>query len=320
MKRLTYQFSGVGEDFGPRSDGLVTGHTWENGAHALTVADAMSGLKWQDGDDVPGSYNDVICIDGIVSSVPAHHASGGINPGSKFWAPKPWLFDLMSREMVNNPNYFTRNIVFLGRRASHDANGWPPAMIDNFVTIVLEEEKRIGRQVVLTQHGDFQTNRSDAGDIAHKLIQQRYLERTGKHMKLKYTPGLFRTTAEAECREMPATSSPVVARIPKGSPVFVIGDTFDQAGWFRLGIVGSDPERLLFLRSSQLELVSNKIYDPIATVVNNVLAGRPALPQGETVEVIKEVPTGLTQQDLQKAVSAERERIATAEANRIRKT
>lgn len=325
MKRLTYQFSGVGEDFGPRSDGLVTGHTWENEAHALTVADALSGLKWQDGDDVPGSYNDVICIDGIVSSVPPHHASGGINPGSKFWSPKPWLYDVMSPEMVNNPNYFTRNIVFLGRRASHDANGWPPSMIDNFVTVVLEEEQRIGRRVVLTQHGDFQSNRSDAGAIAHGLIQQRYLERTGRTMQLNHAPRLWRTTADAEAREFPDTRvAPLSWRIPKGTPVYAVGHAPNMAGngTFRMGVASSNPERIVFLRGSQLELLpSTELPARIARVVNETLAGRDPFAV-KTVEVIKEVevPTGLTQQDVQRGVEAERERIAQAEADRIRNT
>lgn len=176
--RSTYRFEGSGEDFGPRADGMVTAHTTESPYNKLTVADAITLARWQDRPDILGSYNDLICIDGILSCVPPNHASGGIAPHIVEFQPEAWLYTVLPREAVHNPNYFTRNVSFMGTKAWFDANGWPPAMIDNFVTVLLEEEARIGRRVVLTDHEDFQTNRSDAGPIANALIKKRYAERT----------------------------------------------------------------------------------------------------------------------------------------------
>lgn len=171
-----YKFTGAGEDFGPRSDGMVTFHTWESDPVKTTVADAMAGLVWQDGDDVLGSYNRVVCFDGVISAVPDDHASGGINPGSAFWNPKAWLYTVLDADEIANPNYFTLNICARGQRAYYDLHGWPPSIIDGMAQSWIDEEKRIGRKVVPTNHADFQTNRSDAGAIAMALIKKRYAE------------------------------------------------------------------------------------------------------------------------------------------------
>jgi hypothetical protein len=172
----TYRFTGRGEDFGPRSDGLVTFHTWESHPTDLSVASAMKGLVWQDGDDVLGSYNRVVCSDGIISTVPDNHASGGINPSSQDFKPKAWLFDKLSSEQVRNPNYFTLNVCARGQRAYFDTHGWPASIIDGMARCWIDEERRLGRKVVPTNHADFQTNRSDAGAIAMSLIKKRYAE------------------------------------------------------------------------------------------------------------------------------------------------
>jgi hypothetical protein len=176
----TYRFSGAGEDFGPRADGMVTLHTWENGPTDNTVAGMMNDLAWQDGDTVPGSYNRVICIDGVISAVPDHHASGAINPSSPAWAPKAWLYTVLDRDEVNNPNYFTLNLCAAGQRGYYDLNGWPPSIVDGFARSIIEEEQRIGRRVVITNHLDFQTNRTDAGLKVTALVKARYAELTGQ--------------------------------------------------------------------------------------------------------------------------------------------
>jgi hypothetical protein len=175
----TYRFSGAGEDFGPRADGMVTLHTWESHPTANKVADMMDDLRWQDGDAVAGSYNRVICSDGVISAVPDHHASGGINPGSPYWSPKAWLYTVLDRDEVANPNYFTLNLAAAGQRAYYDLNGWPPSIVDGFARSIIEEEQRIGRKVVLTNHLDFQTNRTDAGLKVTALVKARYAELTG---------------------------------------------------------------------------------------------------------------------------------------------
>ena len=208
----TYRFTRAGEDFGPRADGLVTAHTTESPYNRLTVADALVLAAWQDRDDVAGSYNDLICIDGVVSCVPPEHASGGINPGSRYFAPEPWLYDVMPAEQVRNPNFFTRNVSFMGQAAWFNANGWPPAMIDHFVRVMIEEEARIGSRVILTDHEDFQVNRSDAGPIANALIRQRYLELTGADMPAltNYALEIIQIDGNAAIRSGPSTSSPTL--------------------------------------------------------------------------------------------------------------
>ena len=198
VTRQRYTFAGSGEDFGPRADGLVTAHTTQSSYNRLTVADAIVLARWQDRSDILGSYGDLICIDGILECVPPSHASGGINPASADFSPEPWLYDLMSREMVRNPNYFTRNVSFMGDMFWFDANGWPPQMIDNFVTVMLEEEARIKSRTILTDHEDFQTNRSDAGPIANALIRKRYLERTQEDIMLNFITEDWNTLASSD--------------------------------------------------------------------------------------------------------------------------
>lgn len=173
----TYTFTGKGEDFGPRADGMVTLHTFEpTDPLKTTIRDAIAGAKWQDRDDILGSYNRIVCTDGVLSTVPDHRASGGINPGSADWAPRAWLYQYLDADEIANPNYFTLNLCAMGRRAYFDSNGWPPAIIDGFARSILDEERRIGRSVVVTNHADFQRNRSDAGSIAIDLVMKRYAQ------------------------------------------------------------------------------------------------------------------------------------------------
>ena len=172
----TYTFTGKGEDFGPRADGIVTLHTTEvTDPLKTTVRDALALARWQDRDDILGSYGRLICTDGVVRTVPDDHASGGINPSSEYFKPRTWLYDFLPREEVHNPNYFTLNLAAMGRKEYFDANGWPARIIDGFARSVIEEEKRIGRGVVVTNHADFQPgNRSDAGQICIDLVLKRY--------------------------------------------------------------------------------------------------------------------------------------------------
>ena len=58
----TFRFTGSGEDFGVRADGIVTLHTTESVATRNTVADAKIVAAWQDRPDILGSYNRLICI------------------------------------------------------------------------------------------------------------------------------------------------------------------------------------------------------------------------------------------------------------------
>jgi hypothetical protein len=176
--------TGSGEDFGPRADGFVAGHTWEG--KTLTVGTVEQFLKpggpadWQDADHILGSYNLVICSDGVVETVQWDHASGGINPGSSGFNPRAWLYGVADRDEIFNPNYFSLQLCFFVSLAYCDANGWPPYMIDAAARAWIEEEQRTGRKMTWTQHADFQPppNRFDCGDTATRLVKARYAELT----------------------------------------------------------------------------------------------------------------------------------------------
>jgi hypothetical protein len=175
----TFRFTGAGEDFGPRGSGLVILHTTESVATRNTVADAILVARWQDRDDVLGSYNRLIATDGVLSCVPDDHASGGVNPASDFFDPKPWLFKMLPSEMVRNPNMVALQLAAVGQRAFFDANGWPAGIIDGYARSIIEEERRTGINMVVANHADFQPgNRTDAGAIAIDLVMKRYAELT----------------------------------------------------------------------------------------------------------------------------------------------
>jgi hypothetical protein len=173
--------TGYGEDFGPRADGFVILHTWE-GPKLGTVAGLLAGpADWQDADSVLGSYNWVICTDGVVETVRADHASGGINPFSAGFRPASRLYQLADASEINNPNFFALQLCFFVSLAYVEANGWPPYMIDAAARAIIEEEQRIGREVVVAGHRDFQPppERFDAGTIAFNLVMARYRELVG---------------------------------------------------------------------------------------------------------------------------------------------
>ena len=200
--------TGVGEDYGPRADGFVCLHTWEGDPLRTTVADALApgALPWQDQDSVLGSYNRVICSDGVISTVRDDHAAGGINPFSAGFRPLPWLVAAADASEVNNPNAFALQLCFFGRKAHYDANGWPPYMIDAAARSWIEEEQRTGRKQVLCNHGDFQPppERFDAGPIATALVKKRYAELTAPVppkeddvIPLKYKEEMWTTRPDA---------------------------------------------------------------------------------------------------------------------------
>lgn len=181
--------TGPDEDFGPRADGLVTLHTFENAdPRKNTLRDAIAGAIWQDRADVLGSYGRIIAVDGVLLTVPDDHASGGINPASAYWKPAAWLYKFFSREVIANPNYFTLNLCAMGQAAWYEANGWPSGIIDGFARSIIDEERRIGRSVVVTNHLDFQTNRSDAGAKCIQLVMKRYEELTAAPAPVVVTP------------------------------------------------------------------------------------------------------------------------------------
>lgn len=176
-----YTFSGTGEDFGPRKGRfLVVLHTFENTDPTKnTMRDALAGAIWQDRNDILGSYNRLIAVNGVLGCVPDDRASGGINPASQYFKPRPWLYNLLPANVVNDPNAYALQLCAMGRRDYYDANGWPPAIIDGFARSLIEEEQAARSGMVVANHADFQPgNRSDAGTICIDLVMKRYQQLT----------------------------------------------------------------------------------------------------------------------------------------------
>lgn len=177
-----YTFSGSGEDFGPRKGaGIIILHTFENSdPFKNTMRDALAGAIWQDRNDVLGSYNRLIAVDGVLGCVPDDRISGGVNPGSIYFKPRPWLYEHLPPHVVRDPNSYALQLCAMGQKAYYDTNGWPPPIIDGYARSIIEEEQRIGHGVVVANHADFQPppGRYDAGQIAVDLVMKRYEELT----------------------------------------------------------------------------------------------------------------------------------------------
>jgi hypothetical protein len=171
------RFTGVGEDFGPRK-GTLSAHlhtTEPTDPLKTTLRDAIALHIYQDRDDTVGSYNRIICTDGVLRCMDDDHASGGINPFSLHFNPREWLYDFLPYDAVRDPNAWGVNLAAMGRKAYFDENGWPDTIIDGFARSILELEQRFGINLVVDQHADYQpTNRTDAGPICLDLVMKRY--------------------------------------------------------------------------------------------------------------------------------------------------
>lgn len=180
------RFSGSGEDFGIRFGTLsVHLHTWESGPFKTTIKDAIAGMVWQDRDDTLGSYNRVMCTDGVLRCMDDFHASGGINPSSVYFKPRAWLTELLPAYAVRDPNGWGVNFCAMGSKAQFDQEGWPGRIIDGFARSIIEIEEllfaKTGKRpnLVVDLHADYQPgNRSDAGAACLALVMKRYQEIT----------------------------------------------------------------------------------------------------------------------------------------------
>lgn len=164
-------------DWGKRKGtGTVILHTTESTSINMAGARVIADLQTKG--TLKGSYNKIIAVDGVLTTVPDTLISGGVNPTSPYWKPAAWLYNILPAYKVNDPNSYALELSFMGRRDKWDANGWNPVMIDAAARIILAEEKRIGAEVIVINHRDFQTNRTDAGSIATDLVMKRYQELT----------------------------------------------------------------------------------------------------------------------------------------------
>jgi hypothetical protein len=279
---------------------MVTLHTFENNDPLKnTMRDALAGAIWQDRQDVIGSYGRIISVDGVLLTVPDDHASGGINPASSAFNPEPWLFEIgLPREAIYNPNYFTLNLCAMGQCDWYDANGWPPGIIDGFARSIIDEERRIGRGVVVTNHMDFQDNRHDAGAICIDLVMKRYQQ----------------LTAAPPEEDMPLVNfTPIVNRraiIAKGAaarsqPAFDRND-------YDAGLIATEPNQrtrtaVAWVDGTNLTLRDGTVYDARKRwlLTDSDSHGAIFYHERDVVDfqVIETVQTGKTQADVDAAVA-----------------
>ena len=173
---------------GPRSWGRLFGyegiiwHTTEYGGTdrdtALRCARDQARRTADGGWAQPGSYN-IIIYDknstggkgGALLTVPYLEASGGINPASKYWAPKPFLKSSLPSRAYLNPTMYHLQVAFSGNRANFDAGKIPPNMVETAIAIKAWWEREIAKKkTVQSGHRDWQTNRSDPGSFLFDRI------------------------------------------------------------------------------------------------------------------------------------------------------
>lgn len=284
-----YIFSGSGEDFGLRKGRLfVALHTFENSdPNKNTMRDAVAGAIWQDRNDVLGSYNRLIAVDGVLGCVPDENAGGSINPGSAYWAPDAWLYDYLPAYAVNDPNAYCLALCAMGQRAYYDEHGWPDGIIDGFARSIIDEEDATGREMLVVNHFNFQRNRSDAGKaidlVLARIKELRAAPRPEDPLMLtRYALETCVLDKEAKIRSAPSNGT--VARWfltppDRTSTVVSIGEIVNADGpwtvywvnsWGNWGYTRSD-----------LNVLSREPYQNIV-----------------------EVPTGITQADADKQVAA----------------
>lgn len=236
------RFSGAGEDFGVRKGTVsVHLHTVENSdPHKTTIRDAQALMRWQDRDDVAGSYNRIMCTDGVLRCMEDHHTSGGINPQSSFFSPRSWLRDFLPAQAIADPNVWGPNLAAMGQREYFDREGWPVRIIDGFARSIIDYERMVeedtGRRpnLVIDNHADYQPgNRTDAGPICLDLVMRRYRA---------LTAGLPDTaTPEEDTMNLVEP----LGRLRTGTAVFYKPDT--PYDWF---LVGANPDPESFVRGS----------------------------------------------------------------------
>lgn len=233
------RFTGSGEDFGARKGTLsVHLHTVENSdPHKTTVRDAIAVMVWQDRDDILGSYNRIVCTDGVLRCMDDHHASGGINPGSEFFKPVAWLSDFLPLTAIRDPNAWGVNLAAMGQKDYFDREGWPTSIIDGFARSIIDIEDMVqadtGKrpQLVIDNHADYQPgNRTDAGAKCIGLVMERYAQLT--------TP-LPEPTPPEDTMNLVEP----VGKLRTGTAAFYKPDT--PYDWF---LVGANPDPASFVR------------------------------------------------------------------------
>jgi hypothetical protein len=165
--------------FGKRKghEGIIF-HTTE--ASGPSRAHAVGTANWQKTN--PGSYGFIVydnaagSLPGLLLTVPYLEASGGVNPASRSWLPKPWLSKLLTPAAFKDPNAYLMNVAFSGRAMDLAAGKYPPNMIDTAARLLVWFEDTFSVDAVVCSHSDWQTNRTDPGAGVVDRILARYTE------------------------------------------------------------------------------------------------------------------------------------------------
>lgn len=173
---------------GPRAYGLRKGtegailHTTEGAgptrqnAVDTAVDQSLGGSLYAGG----GSYHFIIYDGGVLLTVPYRESAGSLtrertNPP---WAPKDWLFTMLSPAAMADPNAYLVAICFSGKAAELAAGNYPENMIDTAARLILwiERESWGPDNLPVMAHSDFQSNRSDPGLGVVDRVLARYAE------------------------------------------------------------------------------------------------------------------------------------------------
>ena len=174
----------------PGTEGIVF-HTPEN--PDISLASAIAIAKWQGtaANTSRGSYHGIIAHDGadspatcrteshwvMVRSVPWNLAAGSLttNRDPSVWAPgrHPWIKGTLSAAAYADPNAYLQAIAISGRTAWLVANGYAPALVTVLARWVRTLEAAYKYDALLTEHRQWQLNRSDPGaGLAQKVLDR----------------------------------------------------------------------------------------------------------------------------------------------------
>lgn len=253
----------------------VIWHTTE-GTNASRTA-AVATARWQaTPGTTTGSYAWIIYDGGLLLTVPYLEASGGVNPGSSAWAPHryPFLKQQLSAAAYADPNAYLVNIAFSGKTAVFRDVGIPDNMIATARRLVEWLEDLFGRSMVQSGHLMYQTNRSDPSMRVLSLISGIPEGPVADIDTFKLET--IRIDANANIRSAPADSASLLFKTASASTAVSVGTKNGYHAYW---------------------IESRKAWAYTSTQ-HNVLS---AVPYQNTVEVIKEVPTGITQAQLDAA-------------------
>lgn len=157
-------------------------HTTEGADSSL--ASALATIKMQSpGGSLyagGGSYSFILTDDGPVLSVPYLEAAGGLtllrtNPP---WNPGrfPWLKQLLSPAAYDDPNAYLLQVCVSGKTAALPTYPKIARIVDDAARIVMwaEAQPEISDNLILMNHANWQTDRSDAGQWFLDQVLARY--------------------------------------------------------------------------------------------------------------------------------------------------